>query len=111
MGCGIGCRCGLDLALLWLWGRLTAAASIQPLAGELPFALGAALKKKKKKVSKHSLLYNSTHFHLVSVTSYLGDMGGSFLMTLPAAKVAPLMHPPQGGSCSDHLKLESYPVF
>ena len=34
---------------LWLWCRLTAAASIRPLAWELPYATGAALKKKKKK--------------------------------------------------------------
>ena len=29
---GIGHRCGLRLALLWLWCRLTAAAPIRPLA-------------------------------------------------------------------------------
>ena len=28
--CGVGCRHGLDLALLWLWSRLAAAAPIQP---------------------------------------------------------------------------------
>ena len=26
--CGVGCRCGLDPVLLWLWCRLAAAASI-----------------------------------------------------------------------------------
>ena len=35
-----------NLALLWLWCRLTAAAQIQPLAWEFPYAEGAALKKK-----------------------------------------------------------------
>ena len=35
------------LALLWLWRRLTAAALIQPLAWELPYAAGVALKKKE----------------------------------------------------------------
>ena len=34
--------------MLWLWCRLAAAAPIQPLAGELPYAAGAALKRKKK---------------------------------------------------------------
>ena len=34
---------------LWLWYRLTAAALICPLAWELPYASGAALKSKKKK--------------------------------------------------------------
>ena len=32
-----------------LWGRPAAAALIQPLARELPYAAGAALKRKKKK--------------------------------------------------------------
>ena len=38
----------LDPELLWLWYRQAAAALIEPLAWELPYALGAALKKKKK---------------------------------------------------------------
>ena len=41
---GVGCRCGLDLALLWLWHRPAAAAPIQPLTWELPYAAGVALK-------------------------------------------------------------------
>ena len=49
MSCGVDCRHGLDLALLWLWCRLAATALIQPLAWELPQA--AAIKKKKKKKS------------------------------------------------------------
>ena len=36
-----------DPALLWLWCRLAAAAPIQPLAWELPYAASAALKGKK----------------------------------------------------------------
>ena len=47
MSCGIGLRCGLDLALLWLWHGLAATALIQTLAWEPPSATGAALKKKK----------------------------------------------------------------
>ena len=38
-----------DPALLWLWCRLAAVALIGPLAWELPYAMGAALKKPKKK--------------------------------------------------------------
>ena len=38
-----------DLALLWLWCRLTATAPIRPLAWKLPYVTGATLKKKKKK--------------------------------------------------------------
>ena len=37
------------LALLWLWCRPAAAALIQPLAWELPYAAHAALKKAEKK--------------------------------------------------------------
>ena len=37
----------VDLVLLWLWHRLAAAAPIQPLAQELPYVAGAALKSKE----------------------------------------------------------------
>ena len=37
-----------DRVLLWLWCRLAAAALIQPIAWEPPYATSAALKKKKK---------------------------------------------------------------
>ena len=50
MSCSEGHRCILDLALLWLWCRLAAAALIQPLVWELPYAAGVALKRKKKGV-------------------------------------------------------------
>ena len=52
MSCGVGHRCGSDLALLWLWCRQAAIAQIQPLAWEPPNATGMALKKKKKKDKK-----------------------------------------------------------
>ena len=39
----LGHRHSLDLPLLWLWSRPAAAAPIQPLAFELPYAMGAAL--------------------------------------------------------------------
>ena len=42
--CGIGHRCSLDLVLLWLWHRL----QLQPIAPELPYAIGIAIKRKKK---------------------------------------------------------------
>ena len=49
--CELWCRSQthLDLALLWLWHRPAAVAPIRPLAWELPYPAGAALKKKKKK--------------------------------------------------------------
>ena len=48
-GSGIGHRCSLDPAWLWLWCGPTAAAPIRPLAWELPYAAGEGLKRKNKK--------------------------------------------------------------
>ena len=48
MSCGVGCILGSDQALLWLWFRPAAADSIEPLAWELPYAEGAALKRLNK---------------------------------------------------------------
>ena len=48
MSCGVGHRLGSDPVLLWLWCRPAAPAPIQPLAWELSYAAGAALKRQKK---------------------------------------------------------------
>ena len=45
MSCGVGERRDLDPMLLWLWHRLAAGALTGPLAWELPYAMGVALKK------------------------------------------------------------------
>ena len=55
MSCGVGCRRGLDLMLLWLWCRWAAVAPIRLLAWEPPYAAGAALEKTKKKKKKKYL--------------------------------------------------------
>ena len=62
--------CGSDCKLLCLWHRLVAAASIQPLAQELPYATGGALKKKKKR--ENVILYSDIHFlkNSFATTSY-----------------------------------------
>ena len=52
MTCSVGCRCSLDLVLLWLWYRSAAVALIRPLAWELPYAEGVAIKRKKKEKEK-----------------------------------------------------------
>ena len=52
VSCGVGCRCGSDSALLWLWRRPAAVAPIQPLAWELVFAVGWALEGKEEKEEK-----------------------------------------------------------
>ena len=48
----LSCRSQMrsDLALLWLWRRPVVAALIRPLAWECPYAAGAALIRKKKKI-------------------------------------------------------------
>ena len=62
---GVGCRFGLDLALLllWLWRRLAATAPIGPLACEPPYAVGETpekAKKKKKKSTRKKTSFNHT---------------------------------------------------
>ena len=58
MSCGIGRSCGLDPELLWLWYRLAAAAPIQPLAWEPPYAMRAALNRPPPKKSESGNLKN-----------------------------------------------------
>ena len=52
MSCGVGYRRSSDPELLWLWRRAGAKAPIRPLAGEPPYAEGAAKKIEKKKKKK-----------------------------------------------------------
>ena len=49
MSCGVGRRCCSNLALLWLWCKLTTIALIRPLVWEPPCATSAALKGQKIK--------------------------------------------------------------
>ena len=58
LSCGVGCRCGLDPAWLWLWCRPAATTRIQPLAWEPLYAAGAAremVKRQKKKKGKENI--------------------------------------------------------
>ena len=66
MSCGVGHRCSLDLALLWLWYRSAAAALIRLLAWELLYAAGAALKRKRKKKESHVSQMHENQFVPVS---------------------------------------------
>jgi len=52
MTCDVSRRRSFDATLLWLWCRTEATALIRSLAWEPPYAAGAALKDKKKKVIK-----------------------------------------------------------
>ena len=44
VSCGVGHKQSSNPALLWLWRRPAAVAPVQPLAWELPYATGVALK-------------------------------------------------------------------
>jgi len=50
----IGHRHGSDRTLLWLWQRPETLVRIWPLAWELSYAAGVALKKKEKKKSTNN---------------------------------------------------------
>ena len=54
VSCGVGHRSFTqwvkDPALLWLWYRPATVALIRSIAWELPYAMGAALKRLKKQV-------------------------------------------------------------
>ena len=52
MSCGLGCSRGSDSALLWLWHRPVATATIQPLVWEPPCATGVALEMAKRRRKK-----------------------------------------------------------
>ena len=45
VSCGVGHRCSLDPALLWLWCRPAATALIGPLTQEPPYAVAAIQEK------------------------------------------------------------------
>ena len=68
----MGCRHSSDPTLLWLWCRLAATALIGPLAWVLPYAVGMALKRpKKKKVEYHYLYYCRTNQLGLETTSQI----------------------------------------
>ena len=58
MSRGVGRRRSSDPLLLWLWQRTVAAAPIQALAWELPYAAGVALKKQKTNKTKYKYFDN-----------------------------------------------------
>ena len=55
MSYGVGCRCGSDLVLSWLWRRSVATALIRPLAWEPLYTMGVALKRQKRPKKKKIL--------------------------------------------------------
>ena len=90
MSCGVGGRCGLNLALLWC--RLAVVAPIGPLAWDPPDAAGAALEKQKE-VRLYQLLEGTRSTRAVlfgdavawRLTRVMGrDSRGSWLSCFPA---------------------------
>ena len=55
VSCSVGCRCGSDPVLLWLWHRPVATAPIRPLAWEPPHAARAAQEMAKRQKKKKSI--------------------------------------------------------
>ena len=58
VSCGLGRRRDSDLALLWLWYRQAATAPTRPLAWEPLYAIGAAIKRQKKKFPKMTRIFD-----------------------------------------------------
>ena len=67
MSCDVGRRHGPDLVLLRLWCRPAAVAPIQPLAWEPPYAMGAALKSKKKECCFNSFFSLANNYTIIIV--------------------------------------------
>ena len=85
MSFGVGRRCASDPALLWLWQRPAATALIQPIAWELPYAVGVSpLCPPKKKERKVIPEYKIVSFLSHDQFEYLGARGddNSWRLTL-----------------------------
>ena len=67
MSCDVGLRHGSDPALLWLWHRPAAVTSVQPLAWELPYAVGVSPKSKIKqgKISLPHYYFTLSRFEFI----------------------------------------------
>ena len=72
MSHGVGHRRGSDPTLQWLWHRPAAAALIQPLAWELPYATGTALKSKNIFKKLKNFKNGSESAHLSNGNFFIG---------------------------------------
>ena len=72
-----------DLALLWLWGRMTSVALMRPLAWEPPYAAGAALKKRQKKKKKRRIYWSFERLH-EALCKHISETHLSFWLPLPS---------------------------
>ena len=67
MNCGVGCKCRLDPALLWLWHRPAAAVPIRPLTWGPPCATGVVLKRQNQKTKQNKKQTKKTIANLEKV--------------------------------------------
>ena len=81
MSCGVGCRRGSNPELLWLWCRLAAIALILPLAWELLYVMGVALKKKKKGINNLKPKKVSDGTSDIIVEQTFGMFSSQFVLT------------------------------
>ena len=83
VSCGRGQRHGLDPMLLWLCCRPADTAPIWPLAGELQYATGEAIKKskKKKKKKKERDIFQCWHFVLIIASVIVIDLFHKYLLS------------------------------
>ena len=93
MSCSVGCRHSSDLALLWLWLCPASAAPIWPLAWELLYATGVALKSKILQSSQYWLKYKRTasFLHLL-ISTGLSTSHSVLLITTSNIKCKPYLN-------------------
>ena len=90
MSCGVGRRCGSDLAWLWPWRRPAATAPMRPLAWEPPWAAdSAALKRKKKKEKEEEKEEEEEEVDVTLVASVNGPADCAPFWTRVARAVSP----------------------
>ena len=101
MGCGVSRSCASDLALLCLWRKPAATAPIQPLAWELPYAGGAALKSKKQ-TNKQKKPKNTTieFFQTLRSRAQLGSLNQVSLLSTGLLLCTVFPHFPSSSFCS-----------
>ena len=88
MSCGIGHRCGLNPVLLWPWPRQAAIALTEPLDWEPLYAMGAALKRKKKLLNAYhgpvtAKLQKAVHGFVKIATIIIGAFKNTEYMVSP----------------------------
>ena len=104
MGCGVGRRRGMDLALLRLWSRPAATAPIGPLAWEPPCADGLGLKRQK--INKNKLIKLNKYLW----SNISGEKLHTMCLLLEIHAAAPLYHGHTAFLSSPLVSSSKYPL-